>query len=105
MKIEPNKFYKTRSGLKARVYAVDGGGIYPIHGAVLNSMEWEFRSWTREGLNYSDGKQSVLGIVEEWTEPKPKLKAWYGPTGGVILRVEDLEDKSYWTRAPHLDEP
>jgi len=34
MRIDINKKYQTRSGLPVRIYATDGGGPFPIHGAV-----------------------------------------------------------------------
>ena len=34
--ISKDKQYKTRDGREVRVYATDGAGEFPIHGAVLN---------------------------------------------------------------------
>jgi hypothetical protein len=31
--ISMDKQYRTRDGREVRIYAVDGGGKYPIHGA------------------------------------------------------------------------
>lgn len=46
---EPGKEYKTRDGRKVRIYAVDGGGEYPIHGVYFNGNKWQLTSWTRDG--------------------------------------------------------
>lgn len=42
--------YPTRSGGPARIYAIDGGGEFCIHGAYLLNGLWLMRSWTKEGL-------------------------------------------------------
>ena len=107
MKIEPNKFYKTRCGLKARIYAVDGAGTSFVHGAVFYlDSGWYPQSWQDDG-SYSRTRYSNLDLIEEWIEPKPKLKAWVSRLNGdVILRSSaDLFDDNLWTRAPWLDEP
>jgi hypothetical protein len=42
--------YRTRDGREARVYATDGAGDYPIHGATRWPREgWEEATWTAEG--------------------------------------------------------
>ena len=46
--------YKTRHGLKVRIYAVDCGGNFPVHGAILFNEgtayeEWNSDSWTAYG--------------------------------------------------------
>jgi hypothetical protein len=57
--IELGKKYKTRDGRDVRIYAVDGGGQCPVHGAVLNSDgNWRSWCWTRDGK-----------VVELRTEP------------------------------------
>lgn len=64
MKIEVGKTYKTRGGLPVRIYAVDGYGIYPIHGAILRDYGWEICKWTSDGKSIAYG-ESVIDIVLE----------------------------------------
>lgn len=42
---------KTRDGKEVRIYAMDGGGNFPIHGAIRASKSepWALRTWTGEG--------------------------------------------------------
>jgi hypothetical protein len=73
LKIEPGKLYRTRDGRKARIYATDAGGDYPVHGATLESdieqPYWDAHSWTAEGrLIDTPGKEDA-DIVAEWIEP------------------------------------
>lgn len=105
MTIEPNKFYKTRSGLKARIYAVDGGeGKNIAHGAILYDWGWAQDLWYSNGSFLSlhtDDKD----LVSEWTEPKPKLKAYiHIPDGHVHLTTENWDMFTEFERCPHLDE-
>ena len=59
---EPNKTYKTMSGRRYRNYCVDGGGLYPIHGAVefkpnewiLVRHSWELRSDSLSELDLTE---------------------------------------------------
>lgn len=57
LKIEVGKEYLQRNGNRFRVYAVDGGGRYPVHGAFYDILqqEWVLSSKT------SDGK-AVVGL-------------------------------------------
>jgi hypothetical protein len=40
---------RTHGGLEVRIYATDGGGGFPIHGATKREDGWEVDTWTREG--------------------------------------------------------
>jgi hypothetical protein len=55
MSIDLNKTYKTRDGKSVRIYCVNAGGTYPVHGAVLeiDKKKWCMESWTPEG-NYDE---------------------------------------------------
>lgn len=69
MKIEVGKFYRTRKGDKARVYATDGDGAHATHGAVLLGGEWSSSTWTVEGkFNAFVDVESSLDLVSEWVD-------------------------------------
>lgn len=77
--LEVGKYYQTRSGDKVRIYTLDGGGEYPIHGAIFDKQKgtWRQRSFT------STGRSTWMqeGVVDEWPE-KPefdwsKAAAWH----------------------------
>ena len=40
---------KTRGGYDKRIYATDGGGGFPIHGAIKIASEWMAAAWTVRG--------------------------------------------------------
>ena len=47
--IDKSKQYRTRDGRAVRIYAVDGGGDWPVHGAYMHGDTWRIISWTAEG--------------------------------------------------------
>jgi len=54
-KIEVGKIYKTKSGREVRIYAVDGDGKRPVHGAYLESSnKWTMESWALDGAFFED---------------------------------------------------
>lgn len=68
MIIDLNKTYKTRDGNLVRLYCLDGGGMYPVQGAVKLQDKWVMESWTLEGF-YSDSDEEHcldLIIVGSW---------------------------------------
>lgn len=78
MNIQPGKFYKTRSGLRVRIYANDGGGNLPIHGAFEDGKDfWRLQNWhCNGGRVWDDGYEDELDIVSEW----PNFEFdWSGP--------------------------
>lgn len=61
--IDLKKEYRTRDGHEVRIYAVDGNGRHPIHGAYLEGMIWWPDAWTPAGKKYDgfdDEKDLVL---------------------------------------------
>jgi len=53
----------TRAGNAFRLYATDGGGRYPIHGACKVDNEWRQGAWTRMGSLFSDDYVSGLDLI------------------------------------------
>lgn len=50
--ISLDKQYRTRDGKEAKIYSVNNGGDYPVHGAVKFGDQWYQECWTKDG--YSD---------------------------------------------------
>lgn len=71
--IDKNKEYTTRDGREVRIYATDGKGDYPVHGAWFNIQDdrWMVEEWTAKG-EYYWGSSDSLNLIE-----KPKIiKGW-----------------------------
>lgn len=78
MKIEVGKFYRTRSGNKVRIYALDGGGHYQVHGAIEiedDDNHWDVQSWSINGTWNEVLTDHSFDIVSEWHEPI-KVSGW-----------------------------
>jgi hypothetical protein len=79
--IDIHKKYTTKDDKEVRIYATDGIGLYPIHGAVLNyagstnDQGWSVGTWTNDGLYDIAAPNSSLNLVEVWV-PKDKEPVW-----------------------------
>ena len=69
--IDIHKNYRTRDGKEVRIYATDGAGNYPVHGAVKKSEGWEIKLWGscgsvfRQSRSYTDLVEVVM-LPEYW---------------------------------------
>ena len=85
--IDPSKTYRTRGGREVRIYATDGGGICPVHGAVKDGDIWVAYSWLPNG--------KIYGHTAQWDaliEVRPRIKR------EVWLNVYDNDDV-IWARS------
>ena len=104
MKIEVGKFYKTRSGRKARIYATDGIKNYVVHGAMLTKDGWCRESWDIVGRNLEDFIDHRDDLVSEWVDPvedtcpMPPLKCSNDVSYGLIVYGYLIEEL-----LPYLD--
>lgn len=71
--IDPKKTYKTRDGREVRIYAVDGGGEYPVHGAHYDGVRWSVCAWKKKGRIFDDGECS-LDLIE--VRPRIQREVW-----------------------------
>lgn len=64
--------YQTRDGRQVRIYDIDGGGDYPVHGSILNdstntkqlySKQWRPATWTAVGKYDIDSHENKLDLV------------------------------------------
>lgn len=99
--------HTTRDGKEARIYALDGAGSYPIHGAIKVGEKWEGRQWQINGswrmgsradatdlinapektewwtLVFADGS----GCGEKYTSEKAARAALRLPSGAILKLV------------------
>ena len=66
--ISMDKKYRTRDGREVRIYALDGGGTSPVHGAYKDPMGWVSCSWMQEGF------KTILEGPYDLIEVKPRIK-------------------------------
>lgn len=72
----PGAIVRLRDGGKARIYATDGAGGYPIHGAAWIGTRWVLREWTREGFTLPDAPHCPSSIVGPWIDEPDASKLW-----------------------------
>jgi len=68
--ISKDKKYRTRDGREVRIYATDGCGDYPIHGAILYDGVWQLSMWLDTGSCH----RNVVGSAHDLIEDKPRIK-------------------------------
>ena len=66
--IDKSKTYRTRDGREVRIYATDGLGSHPVHGAVKNPDGWRQATWMR------DGYWASVDMGSDLIEVKPRIK-------------------------------
>ena len=65
MNIDITKKYTTRSGLPVRIYATDGAGQHPIHGAIKYEGGWDDNTWCADGAytaGDAGGSRSLIPV-------------------------------------------
>jgi hypothetical protein len=97
--IEMGKQYKTRDGRDVRIYATDGGGDEPIHGAYRDSEDgdvWILAAWCADGAFY-ESVESPRDLIEV----KPEREGWINvyakldyPSASVIHATKESADRS-----------
>jgi hypothetical protein len=75
MMIDINKKYRTRDGREVRIYATDGGGPQPVHGAVSGLNFWSTASWSKNGsYKLAYGQEHDNDLIE--VRPRHKRTVW-----------------------------
>jgi hypothetical protein len=71
--IDAARTYRTRDGRAVRIYATDGGGDYPVHGAIeREDGTLAVRIWTATGATFGDGTEDEDDLIEV----KPERSGW-----------------------------
>ena len=73
-------FCRTRDGRKATIYATDGAGNRPVHGAI----DGEIDDWREDGRWFADGPEDEYGadLVGPWGEEHKgaEFGKWFSAT-------------------------
>lgn len=103
--IKPGDELTTKDGRKTRIYAVDGMGIYPIHGAIFFHDGWNQVSWTKEGKYFVNERteHSHDLDIKDWKEDIP-WDCIKDEIEWVTRDKQDFDDWWGWTYEPERDE-
>lgn len=86
--IDKNKQYKTRDGREVRIYATDGNGHKPIHGAIREGQSWVAYTWLYDGVAALD----CNSLIE--VRPRIKREVWvnvYPEQSGMNTHAHDCK--------------
>ena len=87
--IDKSKQYRTRDGCEVRIYATDGGGTHPVHGAIKLEDGWEAVAWRFDGMlgGYQETNSDLIEV-----KPRIKREVWVN-----VYRHEDgIEFEELW---------
>lgn len=105
--IDPKKQYKTRDGREVRIYAVDGGGRLPVHGAASrDGKTWVQESWSIGGEWAPDDLAATpMDLIE--VRPRIQRKVWVNvyrgrETIGMTIHDERDEADDYVDHEPRI---
>ena len=94
--IEAGKFYKTKGGSKARIYAIDGAqdgeSQQPIHGAWLCGDEWFVMVWCEDG-SQPHKLEDEFSLVGPWIDPP--VVDWDRLPPGILAVAIDSGGEEY----------
>ena len=95
MIVDMTKKYRTRDGREVRIYAIDGNGLYCVHGAhtVKEYKGWIIGQWSLDGDFFSPSFENMRLI-----EVKPRIKrdGWvnvYPDCVGFLRSTKEQADK------------
>ena len=90
--IDKDKQYKTRDGREVRIYATDGCGVFPVHGAIEHDEGWSSFTWANNGssINSAISKENPDDLIE--VKPRIKIERW--------VMVNRNGDYSLWLDKP-----
>ena len=96
--IDKSKTYRTCDGREVRIYATDGLGSHPVHGAVKNPDGWRQATWMANG--YWASVDTGSDLIE--VKPRIKREVWVNAypderLGQVFKTKEEADHYS----APH----
>jgi hypothetical protein len=94
--ISKDKTYRTRDGREVRIYATDGFGDAPIHGAVKRQDDWDCICWTKDGACIFNPSWNLIEV-----KPRIKRTVWLNVYEDDVHRFhtkQEAEDGSYKCR-------
>ena len=91
--ISMDKYYRARNGRAVRIYAVDCGGDYPVHGAIFQDGIWVIIHWKLDGKYLGGPSEHGYDLIE--SKPRIQREYWlnvYGGTQGMTTAFDTKVD-------------
>ena len=102
--IDLEKPLQTRDGQQIRIYATDGSGDYPLHGAFLRKDGWNKESWTVEGKYVvgEDNEWDIINVKTKHTKYAALLECTSNPSsvnmGSFLFNTKNELEEYYSSR-------
>jgi hypothetical protein len=95
--IDKAKQYKTRDGRPVRIYATDGWGCFPIHGAAATNGEgerWLSRCWRADGSANISGQSAndLVEVCQQVSQRGNDVQWLVSELTSAARRIEQLEN-------------
>jgi hypothetical protein len=91
--ISKDKTYRTRDGREVRIYATDGGGDYPVHGAALGSDGWRQLMWLPSGKSYFENfDEKPTDLIE--VKPRIQRTVWLNVYDNEVISLFVVKEKA-----------
>ena len=88
--ISKDKTYRTRDGREVRIYATDGRGDYPVHGAIQTITGWEAHIWFKSGKSiFEDDTERSGDLIE--VKSRIKRTVWLNVNEHSVFPWETKE--------------
>ena len=85
--ISMDKQYRTKNGYEVRIYAVDGSGYYPIHGAYMHNGEWVMYRWNEQGISINNPELNLIEV-----KPRIQREYWVNVYENHIYGTKDIKN-------------
>lgn len=97
--IEKNKQYETRDGREVRIYATDGEGDQPIHGAIKLPGGWRSDTWRKDGrFRFDSDVDSPFDLIE--VKPRIKRTVWVNVYPDDFNTFWETKERAYRHQKP-----
>jgi hypothetical protein len=91
--IDKNKQYKTRDGREVRIYATDGGGEFPVHGAIRKPGDiWESQCWGANGEWCHGVDMDCYDLIE--VRPRVQREVWVNVYHDMVGTTYETKEKA-----------
>ena len=102
-KITMEDKYQTRDGKEVRIFALDGGGDFPVIGATACGNYWNACQWTAEGKYYRSGNVEERDLIK--VKQKRSQTVWINvyPTRIHWTLYLNKEDADHFAKPERID--
>ena len=92
--ISTAKQYRARNGRAVRIYAVDCGGDYPVHGAIFQDGIWVIIHWKLDGKYLGGPSEHGYDLIE--VKPRIQREYWVNVFDLTVVGHFTKDEADHW---------